>query len=125
MDLWSYKELKYLVYYSVFTLCLSLFLLIFGINFLDTLQVCFVLIYVLVIPGYLFTLIFFRNQELDIIERTALTFAFSIAIITLTIIFTNNVLTIPFTSFSNFLIVGILIIILLTIELIITKHEKE
>lgn len=116
MDLWDVNELRYLVYYVGASLVLGVILLFFGISLLSTLQVCFGLIYVLFIPGYLAVLCLFGKKEIDIIERIALSFALSIAIVTLTIIITNNLFKIPFTSLSNFIIVGILIITLLIIK---------
>jgi len=116
MDLWDIGELRYLVYYVGASLILSVILLFFGVSLLSTLQVCFGLIYVLFIPGYLTVLCLFGKKEIDIIERIALSFALSIAIVTLVIIITNNLFKIPFTSLSNFIIIGLMIIILLLIK---------
>ena len=116
MDLWNVNELRYLVYYVGLSLVLGIILLFFGISLLNTLQVSFGLIYILFIPGYLTVLCLFGKKEIDIIERIALSFALSIAIVTLVIIITNNVFKIPFTSFSNFIIIGLIIISLFLIK---------
>ena len=116
MDLWNVNELRYLVYYVGGSFVLGIILLFFGISLLSTLQVCFGLIYVLFIPGYLAVLCLFEKKEIDIIERIALSFALSIAIVTLVIIVTNNVFKIFFTGFSNFIIISLIIIVLLLIK---------
>ncbi len=100
---------------------------------LDSLRIVFGSVYVLFLPGYFLTFLFFPKKEeekIDSIERIALSFALSIAVVPLIIFYLNligmkiNVLNTSIT---------ILVIIILTLILCIYrkniislfKHEKN
>jgi uncharacterized membrane protein len=128
-DLSKYKELKYFVYYVIGSVILSLILLIVKqISIIRTLQACFGIAYVVFLPGYFFVLLLFDKKEIDIIERLALSFALSIAIVTLTIIFTNTVIKIPITPINNFLIIMFVIVFIVLLKILksnIKRYKKS
>lgn len=65
------------------------------------------------IPGFAWTLIFFK--DLQHIERLVLSFGLSIALVTLSILFTNIVLKIRITGLNSLLTIIIITLIPLTI----------
>ena len=67
----------------------------------------FVLVFFL--PGFAWTLVFFKR--IKVLERIALSFALSIAIVTLSIVFSNWILNFKITGTSSALIILALIII--------------
>ena len=121
MDLWRIKELRYLVYYFIASVLLSLFFLIFRIPIIMTLQACFGLVYVLFIPGYLASICLFNKKEISGVMRATLSFALSIVIVVIMVIFSNNVLDILLTKLSCLVIVGIIITVLLLIKILVKK----
>jgi uncharacterized membrane protein len=124
-DLSKIKELKFFVYYVLGSLILSLILfLIKSIPILKTLQACFGIVYVIFLPGYFFVILIFDNKKIDTIEKLALSFALSIAIVSLSIIFTNMLLKIPITAFNNFLIILFVIILFLLLKLFKVNIKK-
>ncbi|RLE43095.1 hypothetical protein DRJ48_01830 [Candidatus Woesearchaeota archaeon] len=76
---------------------------IYGANFLEVLRVIFGVVYVLFLPGYVIVRCFF--EELDWIERFAVSFGLSIAVVVLAVIIANLVFKIPITPVTNFLII--------------------
>ena len=71
---------------------------------IDTLRMIFGSIFILFIPWFITTRSFFDDNEIDILERWALSFAISIAIIPL-ISFYINLAGIPINQISIFIIV--------------------
>ena len=63
------------------------------------------------LPGFAWTLVFFHNQQLNILERVALSFGLSIAIVTLSIIVLNKLAGISLTTFNSFLVIMVVTII--------------
>ena len=84
-------------------------------TFLQILRIIFGSVYVLFIPGFILTLIFFKKEdkEIDWLERITLSLALSIAIVPLTI-FLFNLLGVSITSLSVFLEILLIIILSLT-----------
>ena len=56
---------------------------------LKILRTIFGSVYVLLLPGFVLTYVFFREREVDIIERITLSFALSISIIPILIFYLN------------------------------------
>ena len=54
-------------------------------------RIIFGSIYVLFLPGFVLTFAFFENNEIDVIERIALSFALSIAVVPLLVFYLNLV----------------------------------
>lgn len=102
---------KKLIYYGITVISLiviSLILTIF-MPILDAFRIVFGSVYVLFIPGYIISFIFFKN-EIDLLERIALSFALSIAIVPL-IIFYLNLIGLKISALNSFLtILGIILI---------------
>jgi uncharacterized membrane protein len=71
------------------------------------------LIYVLFLPGYIVVRLFY--EKLDWIEKLALSMGLSIALVILSVMFSNMVLKIPITPLTNFLV--ILVVIAITVLL--------
>ena len=84
----------------------------FLLPFLDRLPVIrallgFMLVFIL--PGFAWTLVFFR--QINIVERIALSFGLSIAIVTLSILALNVLLGIRITGLNSLLIIVVITII--------------
>ena len=79
-------------------------------------------IFVLFIPGFAWSYIFFGKGEIDLIERIALSFGLSIALIPLTVFWLNWLLHVPI----NLTNVTIIVVVLTVIPLIhfYLKHRK-
>lgn len=76
---------------------------------------------VLFIPGYALSHAFFpKKKDLDLMERIALSFGLSFALIPLTVFFLNKFLKIPITVYSSFSI----IIAITLIGIIVWKKRK-
>lgn len=73
------------------------------------LQIVFWSIFILFLPGYYLTLSFFSPEEIDSLERFALSFALSISIIPL-LTFYGNLLWMPINFYSIFSIVIVIIV---------------
>ena len=63
----------------------------------------FVLVFFL--PGFAWTLVFFRGQQINSIQRIALSFGLSIAVVVLSILVLNRVIGVRITGFNSVLII--------------------
>jgi uncharacterized membrane protein len=81
-------------------------------------------ILVLFIPGFIWTLVFFK--QINVLERIALSFALSIAVVTLSIIVSNKLLGISITGFNSVLIIIVISLVPLGIYYLkrLTKRHK-
>ena len=77
---------------------------IYGLSFLGVLRAIFAALYILFLPGYVVVRCFFEDLE-DWIEKVAVSFGLSIAIVVLSVIISNLVFKIPITALTNFLII--------------------
>lgn len=68
-------------------------------------------VFVLFIPGFVWTYMFFNRNEIDMIERIALSFGLSIALVPLSVFYLNYLLGIKITLFNCSIIVVMLILI--------------
>jgi len=76
---------------------------------------------VLFIPGYALSYAFFpKKKDLDLMERIALSFGLSFALIPLAVFFLNKFLKIPITVYSSFSIV----VAITLIGIIVWKKRK-
>jgi uncharacterized membrane protein len=62
-------------------------------------------VFVLFIPGFAWSFVFFGKEEIDGIERIALSFGLSIALVPLAIFWLNYVFTVKITVINSFLTV--------------------
>jgi uncharacterized membrane protein len=67
--------------------------------------------FVLFIPGFVWTYIFFNQNEIDMIERIALSFGLSIALVPLAVFYLNYLLGIKITLVNCSIIVVMIILI--------------
>jgi uncharacterized membrane protein len=65
-------------------------------------------IFLLFIPGFAWSFVFFPRRELDAIERIALSFGLSIAIVPITIFLLNRLAGVAITPLSAAIAVGVL-----------------
>ena len=76
----------------------------------EAFRIVFGSIYVLFLPGFVLSFVFFHKKEIDIIERIALSFALSIAIVPLLVFYLNlagmriNIINIAF--IIAFIVIG-------------------
>ena len=68
-------------------------------------------VYVLFLPGFILTYVFFRRREIDTIERIALSFGLSIAVVPLAIFSLNQVFNMSITTFSSVAVIGGIIVL--------------
>ena len=57
------------------------------------------------LPGFAWTLVFFRGRQINIIERLALSFGLSIALVVLSIMALNLVIGVRITGLNSLLII--------------------
>lgn len=77
-------------------------------------------VFVLFLPGYFLTKAFFREAEIDILERVALSFALSISVVPL-LTFYANLAGMPISAVNIYSIIMLLIFILGTYLLFFQK----
>lgn len=116
-------EERWLVATLVALLIVSLILTpLTKLTFLESLRIVFGSVYILFLPGYLITYIFFKKNKIDHLERIALGFALSIAIVPL-IIFYLNLIGMKINLINSALtVLGIIIITMFV--LLKNKNEK-
>ena len=68
-------------------------------------------IFVFFLPGFAWTLVFFRGKQINVIERIALSFGLSIAIVTISILALNKLIGIRVTGSNSVLIIIVVTII--------------
>ncbi|MCX8178922.1 MAG: DUF1616 domain-containing protein [Candidatus Aenigmarchaeota archaeon] len=83
-------------------------------------RIIFGSIFVLFLPGFAWSYVFFKKNEIDALERVALSFGLSIALVPLVVFYFNFL----FKMKINILNVSLLIILLTSIPLIIINREK-
>ncbi len=92
---------------------LTLILLVIG-HFIPLLQYFRIIagsVYVLFLPGFILTYVFFGRREIDAIERIALSFGLSIAVVPLAIFSLNQVFNMSITTFSSVAVIGGIIVL--------------
>lgn len=75
------------------------------------LRMVFGTVFVLFIPGFAWSFVFFRREEIDWIERIALSFGLSIALVPLTIFWLNSFFDVRITLINSFIVVLILTLV--------------
>ena len=100
----------------------TIILTLTSLTFLESLRITLGTPYVLFLPGYIISFIFFK--KIDIIERIALSFALSIAIVPL-IIFYLNLIGMKINLLGSVLTIAGIIIIALVILKKTTKKTRE
>lgn len=88
--------------------------LFFKYNYFSSLRAILGLTYVLFLPGYVVVRCFFK--EVDWIEKTALSFGLSIALVILSVMFSNMLFKIPITALTNFFVILAVIIITVLVK---------
>ncbi|MBU5690253.1 MAG: DUF1616 domain-containing protein [Candidatus Aenigmatarchaeota archaeon] len=83
-------------------------------------RIIFGSIFVLFLPGFTWSFVFFKKGEIDALERIALSFGLSIALVPLVVFYFNFL----FKMKINILNVSLLIMLLTSIPLIIINREK-
>ncbi|MBA7672268.1 hypothetical protein ES703_80443 [subsurface metagenome] len=63
----------------------------------------FILVFFL--PGFAWTLVFFRGKQINVVERVALSFGLSIAVVTISIFALNLLVGVEITGFNSVLII--------------------
>ncbi|MFA5173550.1 MAG: DUF1616 domain-containing protein [Candidatus Pacearchaeota archaeon] len=87
---------------------------------IESLRIVFGSIYVLFIPGFVISYIFFAKDKIDWIERIALSFALSIAIVPLAVFYLNLI-----GIKINLLNSSLTILSIIIIVLIILRYKKK
>lgn len=84
---------------SFFLKCLSIIRAVLG----------FILVFFL--PGFAWTLVFFSGRQLNVVERIALSFGLSIAVVTLSVLLMNTLLGVRITTLNSLLIIIVVTIV--------------
>ncbi len=84
---------------ALFELVLSLF------DSLSVIRAILGFVLVFFLPGFAWTLVFFRGRQVSIIQRLALSFGLSIAVVTLSILALNKLIGVRITGFNSVLII--------------------
>jgi len=114
------QELIPWVYILVACILFSLLMkILINYPFFSFLRALLGMIYVLFLPGYVVVRLFF--EKLDFLEKAALSFGLSIAIVILAVMFTNMVLRIPITALSNFLV----LLAAMIITVVVKRYQKQ
>jgi len=78
---------------------------------LNVLRIIFGSIFILFLPGYTWSFIFFKRGKIDLIERIALSFGLSIALVPLTVFYLNYLLKVKISLADTSIVVGTLVAI--------------
>lgn len=92
-------------------------------TFLEIIKVVLGSVFVLYLPGYFLSLIFLKKNTIDVIERTAVSFALSISVVPL-ITFYLNLAGVRITRLSVFIEVTAIIFISI-LYLFLSNHNKK
>ena len=82
----------------------------------------FILVFFL--PGFAWTLVFFKGKQISVIERVALSFGLSIAVVTISILVLNRLVGVKITLINSALIIATATIIPVIIYCINTLINK-
>ncbi|MDP2090610.1 MAG: DUF1616 domain-containing protein [Candidatus Gracilibacteria bacterium] len=106
------KNKNLIIYTSVITLitAITLFIPYQDLSIIKLLRIVFGSIFILFLPGYILTMTFFDEKEIDFLERFALSFALSISVVPL-LSFYFNLIGIRINEVSVFLITLFVIVI--------------
>ena len=83
----------------------------FALPFLDRVPIIRAIlgfIFVFFLPGFAWTFVFFKGKQISVLERIALSFGLSIAVVTLSILALNMLIGIRVTGFNAVLIIMII-----------------
>ncbi len=69
----------------------------------------FILVFFL--PGFAWTLVFFKGKQVNVVERVALSFGLSIAVVTISIFALNLLVGVEITGFNSVLIIIVVTVI--------------
>jgi len=75
---------------------------------LDVLRIIFGCVFILFLPGYAWSFVFFKKGKIDLIERIALNFGLSIALVPLTVFYLNYFFKVRINFFNVCLVVAVL-----------------
>ena len=114
-QLLSKKELIGWGIFLTISIIASIIIHFLGYPFLSALRAILGLVYVLFLPGYIVVTCFFK--EVDWIEKAALSFGLSIALVILSVMISNLVFQIPITALTNFLVLLVVMIATILIKL--------
>ncbi len=125
MEINSIHSLSFKILAITFIICLiASLILLFWMPLGQSFRIPFSLIYVLFLPGLVWTYVFFENKDIDAIERITLSFILSISIVPLVVFFSNTKFGIKITALNVFFIILIICFIASLIKFI-SKTIKQ
>jgi uncharacterized membrane protein len=96
-----------------------------SLGFLGAFRIIFGSVYVLFLPGFILTFVFFPiHKEIDWIERIALSFALSIAVVPL-IVFYLNLIGLKISTLNTTLTIAGIIMLEIVILAIQSNHRRK
>lgn len=90
---------------------------------IELIKIILGVIVILFLPGYIWSYVFFKKEELDVLERVAVSTGLSIAIVPLLIFFLNQLFGMKITLINSFL--TLLFFCLSGFALIFFKNKAE
>ena len=80
-------------------------------DIISVLYMVFGLVFVLFIPGFAWSFAFFKKEEIDVIERIALSFGLSIALVSLSVFYLNYLFYVKINAVNSSVVILVLTII--------------
>jgi uncharacterized membrane protein len=116
---WRKELIAWAIVMAASILLSAIISIFFKYNFFAALRAILGLIYVLFLPGYVVVKLFF--SEVDWIEKAALSFGLSIALVILSVMLSNMLFKIPITALTNFFV----ILAVMIITALIKVYQKQ
>lgn len=93
------------------------------LDYVPVVRVIISFVLILFLPGFAWTLVFFRN--IKVVERIAFSFGLSLAIVTLSILVLNTVFKVKITGLNSFIVIILVTVIPLTIYYLNRARRKQ
>ncbi len=119
---WIILIIGVIVLLNLLSIALTLFT---PLSYLESLRITFGSFYVLFLPGFILSFIFFpKNKDIEVIERLALSFALSISVVPLAV-FYLNLIGVKISLLSSFFTILAIIVLSLIIIYVRLKKNKD
>jgi hypothetical protein len=121
---WTKRNKLIVLSAVLLTLAALTIFLSFFMKFTASAQIVFGSVYALFLPGFILSFIFFRNKEIETLERIALSFALSITIVPL-VVFYLNLIGMKINTINVFLTILCIILTALVALYLLNKHRPH
>lgn len=108
----------------VLLIAISIGLSFTSLTVLQSFRIIFGSVFLLLLPGYVWSFVFWKRQEIDFIERFALSLALSLALVPL-IVYALNRVGVPITLRNSIVEISGLILVGIVLLLILQRFAKN